>query len=68
MLYSVDARPGQNIDEFAAELVTLAWQTQETVLGNFNQFTLRAKPGMTREKVMADWNKAQRDSYFGKKQ
>lgn len=61
----VEAEPGQNIADFAAELVTIAWQRNDTILGEFNQYTLEARPGMTREDVMRAWNKDQRDSYFG---
>ena len=61
----VEAKPCQSISDFAAELVMTAWRANDTVLGEFNQYTLEARPGMTREQVMHDWNEAQKRSYFG---
>lgn len=61
------ARPCQDISDFAAEMVRRAWLENDAVLGEFNQFTLEARPGMTRDQVMRDWDDAQRRSYFGQK-
>lgn len=65
-MHIVEAEPGQNVADFAAELVTIAWRTNDVVLGEFNQHTLEARPGMTREDVMRPWNNAQRESYLNR--
>ena len=63
---TVEAQPCQTIDQFAAELVVIAWRENAVVLGRFNQHILVATPGMTREQVMKPWNDYQRRSYQGK--
>lgn len=63
----IEARPCQLIHSFAAELVALAWQSNSTVYGRFNQHVLEAKPGMSREQVVKPWDDAQRQSYFGER-
>lgn len=61
----MQAEPGQPIWRFADELIARAWATNDVVLGEFNQHTLEARVGMTREDVLRQWDEAQRRSYFG---
>lgn len=59
----MEAKPCEEVLAFAARMVARAWETNSVVLGEFNQHTLEAKPGMTREQVMKPWDDAQRASY-----
>ena len=57
----MEAKPGEHIETFAARMVVWAWQYACTVLGSHDQFTLVARPGMTRNDIIADWDKQYRD-------
>ena len=61
----VEANPCEDVEAFAARMVARAWDGQCTVLGEFNQHTLEARPGMTRAQVMKPWSDATQASYFG---
>lgn len=61
----VKAEPCETVYHFAARMVRIAAETFVTVLGEFNQHTFEARVGMTRDDVMAEWDRAQRASYFG---
>lgn len=60
----IDAKPGQNVSEFAAKLVVLAWQQNCEVHGRHNDFILHAKPGDTTQIVLLPWNEKQKRSYL----
>lgn len=59
----MEAKPCEDVSAFAARMVVKAWQTGGVVLGEFNQYTLEARPGMTRQQVLKPWDDAQRASY-----
>ncbi len=59
----VEAEPGQNVYDFAAELLVLAYCRNGAVRGQFNQHVLEARPGMMREQVLKPWDDFQRRSY-----
>lgn len=61
----VEAEPGERIDLFASRMLVIAYTTNDVVLGEFNQHTLEARPGMLREDVIREWDKQARESYFG---
>ncbi len=65
MFNIVEAEPGQHVADFASEMVALAYRLNMPILGEFNQYTLEARPGMTTEDVLKPWNEDQRRSYFG---
>lgn len=60
----IRARLGQDIYDFAAELVVMAWHTNAPVEGKHNDLILEAWPGMTREQVLKPWDDAVRRSYL----
>lgn len=59
------AEAGASVLAFATDLVRLAWTHDTTILGEFNQHTLEARPGMTVSDVLTPFNEWQRRSYFG---
>jgi hypothetical protein len=54
----VRSKPGESLDQFAAELVMLAWCTNTEVVGLWQQTALKAKVGMTRDQVLKAWRGA----------
>lgn len=60
----IDAKPGQNVSDFAGELVVLAWEKNREVHGRHNDFILHAKPGDTTQTVLLAWNEKQKRSYL----
>jgi hypothetical protein len=62
----IKAKPGQDVYDFAAQLVRMAWEINSTIYGQFNQYLLEAKPGMTRDDVAKPWDDEQRRSYLSR--
>lgn len=62
---TVEAYPGESIDDFAARLALLTWVRQEPVIGLFNSIELCAKRGMTREEIKEPFERMNFESYFG---
>ncbi len=63
-LHIMQAKPGEEVHQFARRMVVEAYTRNCTVLGEHNQHTLHASPGMTSEDVLMPWNEAQRRSYM----
>ena len=59
----MEAEPGESVHDFAARMVGRAWAENEIVLGEFNQHTLEARPGSTRDGVIKPWDDEVRRSY-----
>lgn len=60
----VEAKPMESASAFADRLLRMAHDANDVALGEFNQYTFEARPGMTVEDVLRAWNQAQKDSYF----
>lgn len=61
----MEASPCEDVDRFAARMLVRAYETGCTVLGEHNEHTLEARPGMTTKDILKPWNEAQRRSYLG---
>jgi hypothetical protein len=58
------ADPGEEVGDFACRMLLRAVGANATVLGEHNQHTLEARPGMGIKEILAPWHEAQRSSYL----
>ncbi len=63
-MHIMQAKPCEEVHQFARRMVVEAYSRNCAVLGEHNQHTLEARPGMRSEDVLRPWNEAQRRSYM----
>jgi len=64
MLY-IKARPSETYDAFADRMAKTAKATNQTILGEFNQHTFEARPGMDRRDILKEFHENGWRDYFG---
>lgn len=56
----------ESVEDFSARMLAAAVCWQDAVLGEFNQYTFEARPGMSTFDVRRAYEAAAYESYFGK--
>ena len=65
-LIAYETPPATDISDAAVTMIFMARMTGCHVISEFNQWTLHAEPTSTVNEVLAEYDQASRESYFGK--
>jgi len=64
----MNARPCETYEAFADRMAAKASAAQQVILGEFNEHTLEARPGMDREDILKEFYEIRWQDYFGNNQ